>query len=113
MGANVPDETPVSTCYVLPDGSELQLTASRFMEHQRRLRVELPEVATCWDCAPMIDILRREPGFPAGRFTGKTAAQWLAELERRGDPDYERARHWYESVVNRNPGNIDTSPTQA
>ena len=59
----------------MPDGSALGLHVSRFDERQRRLRLRLPKAASCWDFAPLVDVVRREPGFDAHRFTGKTAAQ--------------------------------------
>ncbi len=59
----------------MPDGSALGLHVSRFDERQRRLRLRLSKTATCWDYAPLIDVVRREPGFDAHRFTGKTASE--------------------------------------
>lgn len=85
--------------FALPDGSELGLRVSRFDERQRRLRLRLPKAANCWDYAPLIDVTRREPGFGIHRFTGQSAAQWLAELKDRQFPEHARAMHWYESVV--------------
>lgn len=85
----------------MPDGSALGLHVSRFDERQRRLRLRLSKTATCWDYAPLIDVVRREPGFDAHRFTGKTASEWLADLQRRRSPDEMRFKRWYEAVVQR------------
>ena len=84
----------------MPDGSALGLHLSRFDERQRRLRLRLPKAATCWDYAPLVDVMRREPGFAAHRFTGKTAAQWIDELRQARSPEASRFKHWYESLVN-------------
>lgn len=85
----------------MSDGSSLALDGSRFDERQRRLRLRLPKAARCWDYAPLIDVVRREPGFDTYRFTGRTASEWLTDLQRRGSPDEVRFARWYESVVQR------------
>lgn len=87
--------------FAMQDGSELQLYVTRFDERQRRLRMILPKVATCWDYAPLVDVVRKEPGFEKLRFTGKTAAQWVNDLRIHKSPDYDRFKRWYESVVGR------------
>ena len=87
--------------FAMLDGSELRLHASRFDERQRRSRITLPKVSTCWDYAPLIDIVRREPGFEKLFFTGKTAAQWLTDLQIHSSPDYERFKQWYATVIDR------------
>lgn len=56
------------------DGCKLGLSINRFDERQRRLRLRLSKAASCWDYAPLIDVVLREPGFAANRFLGKTAA---------------------------------------
>lgn len=55
--------------------------------------------ATCWDYAPLIDVFRREPGLDAYRFTGRTASEWLADLQRRCSSDEVLFERWYEAVV--------------
>lgn len=92
---------PVNLNFAMPDGSELRLRSSRFDERQRRSRITLPKVSTCWDYAPLIDVVRKEPGFDRLFFTGKTAAQWLSDLQIHQSPDHQRFRQWYEAVVNR------------
>jgi len=85
----------------MSDGSSLGLHVSRFDERQRRLRLRLSKRATCWDYAPLIDVVRREPGFDVHRFTGKTASEWLAALQRQHSPDELRFKRWYEAVIQR------------
>jgi hypothetical protein len=86
--------------FAMPDGSELGLHVSRFDERQRRIHLTLPKTANCWDYAPLIDIVRRESGFDTHRFTGKTAAQWLSDLQIHGSLDYQRFKDWYEAAQN-------------
>jgi hypothetical protein len=83
----------------MPDGSSLALSLSRFDERQRRLRLRLPKSATCWDYAPLIDVVRREPGFKAHRFTGRTASEWIDDLQGRHSSDQQRFKRWYEGAV--------------
>ena len=87
--------------FALPDGGELGLNVSRFDERQRRLRLRLAKTANCWDYAPLIDVVIREPGFDVARFTGKTVSQWLADWQARESPHCERFMAWYEGLVNR------------
>ena len=96
--------------FTLPDGTELGLTASRFDERQRRLRLHLAASAACWDYAPLIDVVRREPGFQRYRFTGKSAAQWLADLRAHRSPECDRFRQWYESMVSRHAAAFAARP---
>lgn len=94
-------ETLPRPTFTLPDGSELDLWFCRLDERQRRQRLRLAKAANCWDYAPLVDVVRREPGFDDHRFTGKTAAQWLVELrERRAAPEVDRFSRWYEATVN-------------
>ena len=95
------NDIPVNLNFAMPDGSELRLHASRFDERQRRSRIELPKVSTCWDYAPLIDIVRKQPGFDRLFFTGKTAAQWLSDLQIHSSPEYQRFRQWYAAVIDR------------
>jgi len=83
------------------DGCQLGLSINRFDERQRRLRLRLSKVASCWDYAPLIDVVLREPGFAANRFLGKTAAQLVAELSNCRAPEHDRFVKWYESVINK------------
>lgn len=85
--------------FTLADGRALGLRINRFDERQRRLRLWLPKTATCWDYAPLIDVVQREPGFSADRYTGTTAADWLDILRTRGSADQARFAAWYESVI--------------
>ena len=83
----------------LSDGNVMDLHFGRFDERQRRYRIRLPNSAQCWDYAPLIDVLRREPGFTQLRFTGLTARQWLDRLHAARSVDYWPYRDWYESVM--------------
>ena len=94
----------------MPDGSALALHVSRFDERQRRLRLRLSKTATCWDYAPLIDVVRHEPGFDVHRFTGKTASEWLADLQSRRSPEEMRFRRWYESVVQHSLQTLERRP---
>jgi hypothetical protein len=96
--------------FFLPDGSKLGLNVSRFDERQRRLRLELPESASGWDYAPLIDVTRHEKGFANPSFTGQTAAEWLTELRSRQAPEYEPALRWYEAVISRASASLANRP---
>ena len=85
----------------MPDGGQLSLSVSRFDERQRRLRLRLPKTATCWDYAPLIDVVLREPGFDVARYTGKTVSQWLADWQAQESPHCEAFMAWYEGLVHR------------
>jgi hypothetical protein len=79
-----------------PEDGRLGLNISRFDERQRRQRLVLPREAGCWDYAPLIDLVVREPGADLFRFAGRTVAEHLALLRRRADPSTERFVAWYE-----------------
>lgn len=79
-----------------PEEGRLGLNISRFDERQRRQRLVLPREAGCWDYAPLIDLVVREPGADLFRFAGRTVAEHLALLRRRADPSTERFVAWYE-----------------
>ncbi len=79
-----------------PDDGPLGLNISRFDERQRRQRLVLPRAAGCWDYAPLIDLVVREPGADGFRFAGRTVAEHLALLRRRADPGIDRFIAWYE-----------------
>ena len=96
--------------YPLSDGSELSLHFGRFDEHQRRLRLRLPKIGTCWDYAPLIDVTRREPGFDSYHFTGKTASQWMADLRNHRVLDYIHFKQWYKSIANQSLAVLDRHP---
>lgn len=85
---------------LINDG-RLGLCTRRFDERQRRQRLRLPDAATCWDYASLIDVVLRDSDSDAFRFTGKTAAQWMAELRNHSASEYEHFRRRYESTVNR------------
>lgn len=59
----MPNDARATMLFALPDGSERGLRISRLDERQRRLRLKLPKAATCWDYAPLIDVVYRERGF--------------------------------------------------
>lgn len=83
---------------VLSDGSELGLAISRYDERQRALRLCLPKVASCWDYAPLIDVVIREAGFDLFKFKGQSVAQWLTLYRSRNAPEYETCKRWYEHI---------------
>ncbi|HZV92975.1 MAG TPA: hypothetical protein VFF72_07140 [Caldimonas sp.] len=87
--------------FALQDGGELGLNVGRFDERQWRLRLRLAKTANCWDYAPLIDVVFREPGFEVARFTGKTVSQWLANWQAWDNPHCERFMAWYEGLINR------------
>lgn len=82
-----------------PPGATLRLSVGRFDERQRRGRVVLPKSASCWDYAPLIDLVVHEAGVEGCRFLGQTVAQRVALLERRGDPALAHFKAWYERIV--------------
>lgn len=92
------------------DGGSFGLSIHRFDERQRRLRLQLPKPATCWDYANLIDVVRHEPGFSAARFTGKTASEWHAELKRRRPSEGLQFKKWYESVSQRYMPLLESRP---
>lgn len=79
-----------------PEEDRLGLNISRFDERQRRQRLVLPHAAGCWDYAPLIDLVVREPGAEGFRFAGRTVAEHLAFLRRRADLGIDRFIAWYE-----------------
>lgn len=81
------------------DEGPLGLNISRFDERQRRQRLVLPRAAGCWDYAPLIDLVVREPGADGFRFAGRTVAEHLALLRRRADPSTDRFVAWYERAL--------------
>ncbi|MDE1181486.1 hypothetical protein [Paraburkholderia sp.] len=89
---------------------QLGLSANRFDERQRRERICLPESATCWDYAALIDVIRKDPGSGQYRYTGKTTAQWIADLRSRHAPEYDHFRERYEYVVGRQLGVLARRP---
>ncbi|MBK7531571.1 hypothetical protein [Piscinibacter sp.] len=79
-----------------PNEGPLGLNISRFDERQRRQRLVLPHAAGCWDYAPLVDLVVREPGADQFRFAGRTVAEHLALLRRRADPGVDRFIAWFE-----------------
>jgi len=96
--------------YTALDGTVLALSESRFDERQRRQRHRLTKSATCWDYAPLLDVVRREHGFPTHRFTSKSAAEWVSDLRRRKSPELDRFAHWYETLVGHFLGELSKRP---
>lgn len=86
--------------YTEPDGRQIGLDECRMDERQRRLRLRLSKTPTCWEYASLLDVVVREPGIDEPRFTGKTAAEWLSDLQSTDAVEYPRFRRWYESIVN-------------
>lgn len=83
----------------LPPGAKIGLNVSRFDERQRRLRLVLPKAASCWDYAPLIDLVVHEPGIEGYRFLGQTVADRAALLQRREDAAAPHFMAWYERAV--------------
>lgn len=79
-----------------PNEGPLGLNISRFDERQRRQRLVLPHAAGCWDYAPLVELVVREPGADQFRFAGRTVAEHLALLRRRADPGVDRFIAWFE-----------------
>ena len=95
----MPTKAPPTFSYTALDGTVLGLRESRFDERQRRQRHCLKKDATYWDYAPLLDVVRQEPGFGTHRFTGKSAAEWVADLRERKSPELDRFTQWYEALV--------------
>ena len=93
------NKAPPNFSFTALDGTVLELSESRFDERQRRQRYRLKKGATEWDYAPLLDVVRRERGFATHRFTGKSAAEWLADLRKRKSPELDRFTQWYEALV--------------
>jgi len=83
----------------LPRGAKLRLNVSRFDERQRRLRLRLPKPATCWDYAPLIDLVVHEAGIDGYRFVGQTVADRVALLQRHKDPAAAHFMAWFERAI--------------
>ena len=88
----MPTKLPPNCSFTALDGTVLGLSESRFDERQRRQRYRLNKGATYWDYAPLLDVVRRERGFGTHRFTGKSAAEWVADLRERKSPEFEVGR---------------------
>lgn len=96
--------TAPSPTFTAADGRVLGLHDSRFDERQRRLQLRLKDRPTCWDFAPLLDVTQHEAGFDIPRFTGKSAAEWMAELGQSDRAELERFRSWYEALVGHRRG---------
>jgi hypothetical protein len=83
----------------LPRGAKLWLNISRFDERQRRMRLRLPKPATCWDYAPLIDLVVHETGVAGYRFLGQTVADRVALLQRHNDPATAHFMAWFERAI--------------
>lgn len=97
----------------MTDEWQLALNVARFDERQRQQRLRLPVNPTCWDYAPLIDVVLKAPGSNAFRFTGRTAGQWMAELRGRCLGEYEDFRKRYEAAVNRRMDDLNRRPRVA
>lgn len=106
----MPDNACLPLLLPLTDKWKLALHVGRFDERQRHQRLRLPERATCWDYASLIDVVRKDPGSAAYRFTGKTASQWMAELRARCATEYEIFRESYEATVTRQLDALNRRP---
>lgn len=106
----MPDKEQPNYSYTALDGSVLALSESRFDERQRRQRHRLQKGAVCWDYAPLLDVVRQERGFRTHRFTGKSAAEWVADLRQRKSPELDHFAHWYESLVDHFLGELSKRP---
>lgn len=90
---------PDGNTYKALDGTLLGINGGRMDERQRRQRLRLPREATCWDYAPLLDVIRRERGVSRFRFTGKSVAEWLSELRARNSPESEGFSRWYQATI--------------
>lgn len=106
----MPAKSQPNYSYTALNGTVLALSESRFDERQRRQRHRLTKSATCWDYAPLLDVVRREHGFPTHRFTSKSAAEWVSDLRRRKSPELDRFAHWYETLVGHFLGELSKRP---
>ncbi|MGF6479459.1 hypothetical protein [Paraburkholderia sp. JPY419] len=104
------NETDPHVSIALINGGRLGLCIRRFDELQRRQRLHLPNAATCWDYASLIDVVLMDSDSDAFRFTGKTVAQWMAGLRKHSTSEYERFRRRYESTVNRHLAALSRRP---
>ncbi len=85
--------------FTAADGRVLALCDSRSDERQRRRGLELPDDATAWDYARLIDVVCLEPGFKEPKFVGMTAAEWADALRKGRSPDSDRFEAWIESLL--------------
>jgi hypothetical protein len=95
MSRIVPPNKP----FIALDGTVLTLSGSRYDERQRSQHVRLAKTIWCWDYAPLFDVVRLEPGFETFRFTGKSALEWVKDLERSNPEEAERFAEWYVALV--------------
>lgn len=93
--------------FTMADGRIVGLHDSRFDERQREMQLRLSRGAGVWDYAALLDVVLHEPGFDLPRFTGKTAAQWLCDLEPGAQEEAEAFRAWYEAVVRQRLPHLD------
>lgn len=104
------DVSRVPRYFDTSDGGQVGLHASRWEERHRRSRVVLPARASCWDYAPLIDVVRPGASLNDHRYLGMCAEEWLAKLRRCNLTEYEAARTWYESRVAQIRHKLDCRP---
>ena len=85
--------------FTAADGRVFALCDSRSDERQRRRGLELPDAATAWDYARLIDVVCLEPGFREPKFVGMTAAELADALRKGRSPDSDRFEAWIESLL--------------
>ncbi|MEZ5443375.1 MAG: hypothetical protein R3F15_18030 [Lysobacterales bacterium] len=85
--------------FVDTQGNRHALSAMRWDERHRRSRRVLPERASCWDYAALIDVMSPGSGPAAVRFRGMTALSWLMQLQNAGSPDLPAASSWVQAQV--------------
>jgi len=93
------DAARVPRYFVTSDGGQVGLHASRWDERHRRLRVTLPARASCWDYAPLIDMVRPGRQLQEHRYLGMSALEWLVSVRTQGSSAFEAARTWYEARI--------------
>jgi hypothetical protein len=92
------------------DGDYLGLHTGRWDEHHRRRRTVLPERASSWDYAPLIDMIRPANRFREFRYVGMTVHEWLERLRSRRDPQYQAAVNWYFRRIGKVRRKLDQRP---
>ena len=96
--------------FVAANGNQFGLHASRWDERHRRLRITLPEAASAWDYAPLIDMVRPANRFQEYRYLGVSALEWLVSMRSRRDPDYPRALEWFFARIRKVRRKLDQRP---
>jgi hypothetical protein len=104
------DSSRVPRYFDTSDCGQVGLHASRWDERHRRLRVVLPVRASCWDYAPLIDVVRPGARLHEHRYLGLSAAEWLVSLRQRSEAEWQRARVWFEARVQEIRSKLDRRP---